>query len=112
MPVVGRCYEEAFWYLVNWGTADMRLCHGIALQADPPFAPYGHAWIEQGSRLIEVAGGPPQVSLKIIYYNKSGIDPRVVKHYTLEEARRLALQWRHYGPWDPVVAGALHRRAK
>ncbi|HEX2972283.1 MAG TPA: hypothetical protein VHP11_08110 [Tepidisphaeraceae bacterium] len=112
MPVVGRCYEEAFWYLMNWGAPDMYLCHGVALQETAPFVPYGHAWIEQGSRVIEVAGGSPRVSLKIIYYNKSGIRPAVVQRYTREQARTLALQRRHYGPWDVTIGAALHHRDK
>jgi hypothetical protein len=108
----GRCYEQAFWFLMNWCTPQMVLCHGIARQDAPPHLYFGHAWIETGKRVIDVATGKPQRAWQWTYYRTGGIDAATVVRYTREEARQLVLKHRHFGPWDPRIAAAVHHREK
>ena len=108
----GKCYEQAFCYLINWATPGMVLCHGIARQDKPPRLYFGHAWLETGKRVIDVATGTPQRAWHATYYREGQIDPALVVRYAAEDARRLALHHRHYGPWDPLIAAAAHHRKR
>ena len=111
----GDCFEAAGRWISNNFSAgdDTFLVHGEvrghgALQG----VWFGHAWIEQGDEVIEVAGGKNLRMPKHIYYILGSIDQpyyqdgkmnspknNVLKYTRIAAMKKMALE-RTWGPWE------------
>lgn len=101
----GTCYETAANWLMDktfFGQDDsssFKLVHGRPTLQRPPFKKYGHAWIEINEGFVidtETGKGMP----KELYYSAGEIDSEECFYYSFEEARKLLLKFKHYGPWE------------
>lgn len=124
LEATGDCYEAAFTYFMTHHHENdtMRLVHGVCLLGTGPHEglPFGHAWVEvdEAPDMPETLppGFPEDLSawtmtwcidksngrdIKIprgLYYH--GGRPQQIIRYTIEEARRWALEMEHYGHWE------------
>lgn len=100
----GDCYEAAA-HLIFWGgelehMPDVTLVHGRPILQRPPFAEFGHAWIEVGDMCFDFSMGKRLVMRREEYYALGNIDPSKSIRYTREEARSFLLRFKHFGPWE------------
>lgn len=75
------------------------LVHGEVMgRGDLAGIRFGHAWIETGGNVLEVANGKNAMFPKEVYYALGDIK-RTVKydHKTFQER---ILKYKHWGPWD------------
>jgi len=98
----GECFRNVIFYLKERGGLTSVLndgafvVHGKVTNVDGKT--YWHAWIEQGSKIIDPTQG---VTLsKNRYYISLQIDRDQVKRYPFEEALILSIRNQHYGPWE------------
>ena len=125
VAATGDCYEASFnWIYDNClsfaatrkGDSGIYLVHGEVRGS--PGSPiegirYGHAWIEDGEQVHDVANGKSVTLPKMVYYGLGGVYPDRppfkpnLHHYTPEEARRMILQFGHYGPWELETESGL-----
>lgn len=103
----GDCYEAAAIALFMPEYAggiglpeEAVLVHGRPTLTRAPFTEYGHAWIELGDAVFEVANGRKTVVRREVYYDEGNIDPEQCLRYTTEEAKQWALHAKHFGPWE------------
>lgn len=104
---VGDCYEASANALLMpsfAGGHDLpdgaTLVHGRPTLTCPPFVEYGHAWLEFGDVVFDVANGRDVIARRELYYKAGNIDPAKCHRYTKDEARKRVLDFRHYGPWE------------
>ena len=111
----GDCYEAAGrWMMDNFGSnTDAVLVHGeVRGGGGLQDVWFGHAWIEQGDEVIEVAGGknlrmPKDIfyilgSINQPYYQDGKMNPpknNVLKYTQLEAMEKLA-EFKTWGPWE------------
>ena len=115
MGMVGDCYEAAANALLVSGFAsgvdlpdEAVLVHGRPTLTREPFEEYGHAWLELGDVVFEVANGRDIFVRRERYYEVGRIDPEQCLRYTKEQARKFVLYFCHYGPWEgPEAAPPL-----
>ena len=77
------------------------LCHGVGiLQSDGK--PFGHAWVENGSRVIDQSNGNDINFPKKLYYGllKAPVKGTKLYKYTSEQVAINVLKIKHWGPWD------------
>jgi hypothetical protein len=100
----GDCYMNAFDHVQL--NNDWTLVHGIAIVTMGPNAgrEFGHAWCEKGEEVYDAASG--KTIPKVLYYAIGNV--QYAKSYTWEEARKIALEKKVFGPWDDKVDSALH----
>ena len=86
MGMVGDCYEAAANALLVSGFAsgvdlpdEAVLVHGRPTLTREPFEEYGHAWLELGDVVFEVANGRDIFVRRERYYEVGRIDP---EHFT------------------------------
>lgn len=113
----GDCYQAAGRYMMDHGIVggeDIRLVHGeVRGQGPIEGIRFGHAWIEQGDTVIDVANGKVSQLPKALYYAFGGIYPDLppfkpnIHVYTPEEAREKILEYKHWGPWDLKTSSGL-----
>lgn len=111
----GDCFEAAGRWMMNNFSAgdDTFLVHG-EIRGRGPLQDiwFGHAWIEQGDEVIEVAGGKNIRMPKHIYYILGTIDQpyyqdrkmhppknNVLKYTRLQTMEKLA-EFKTWGPWE------------
>ena len=107
----GNCYQAAWIWLDEIRPANAVLCHGIATRTQPPHERMGHAWVEvqvSGYQFCVDSLFPGTAIFQGRYYAIGNIDPKDVRRYTLDEARKLMLERGNYGPWDEVIMAAAH----
>ena len=109
----GDCFEAAGRWIMNNPGTDAVLVHAEvmgrgALQG----VWFGHAWIEQGDEVIEVAGGknarlPKQVyyilgTINQPYYQDGKMNPpkNNVLKYTRTQAMEKLAEFKTWGPWE------------
>ena len=118
----GDCYAAAAEYLVLRSAfrhpvgvecpAGAVLVHGRPTLTRPPFAAYGHAWVEipqtfavggvevETHTVVDVANGDHRELPRAVYYAVGQIDPAECYRYTRDEAVAMLATFAHYGPWD------------
>jgi len=77
------------------------LCHGVGiLQSDGK--PFGHAWVENGSRVIDQSNGNDINLPKKLYYTLGQFPVKGYKiyKYSPEETGIAMVKNKHWGPWD------------
>ena len=99
----GDCYQAAGRYVMDnalqGSNQNLILVHGIVSgQGEIAGVRYGHAWVENGEEVIDVAGGRELRVPKIIYYAIGNIDNTF--RYTPEEMREKLIESETWGPWD------------
>ncbi len=78
-----------------------KLCHGVGiLQSDGE--PFGHAWVEHGSRCIDQSNGNDINFPKQLYYALGNFPVKGYKiyKYTPEQTGIKMVRNKHWGPWD------------
>ena len=63
---------------------------------------YGHAWVENGQTVFDYSNGGSLRMPKSLYYRIGEdqiVEPKYYT-YTPEEARRMLLRFKTYGPWE------------
>lgn len=107
----GRCYELAIWetsVLHNTDPQvlehkdDLVIVHGRPRLTQPPYQRYGHAWLEwEEDGLVYCYDVVKRRKIFwLIYYGCGQIKEKEVFKYTVEDARRMCLDYRHHGPWE------------
>ena len=98
----GDCYEAAGRYVMDHslsGDRGLVLVHGLAIgQGTISGVQFGHAWVEDGEDVLDVANGKELRVPKPLYYAIGGVSGTY--KYTWEEMRKKMLEHRHWGPWD------------
>ena len=77
------------------------LCHGVGiLQSDGK--PFGQAWVENGSRVIDQSNGNDINLPKKLYYTLGQFPVKGYKiyKYSPEETGIAMVKNKHWGPWD------------
>lgn len=109
----GDCYEAAGKFMMesclHGPDCTYLLVHGeVAGQGPLEGITYGHGWVLDGDTVIDRSNGRNLRIPKALYYVLGGIDRIGNLHtYTWEEARKLILQYKHWGPWDLKTRSGL-----
>ena len=112
MNTNGDCYQAAGKYMMDRcmiGSCDIILVHGEVMgQGNLSGITYGHAWILDGGTVIDVSNGRNLQLAQRVYYALGQIDNiGNIHEYTWEEARRLIVDFEHWGPWDLATESGL-----
>jgi len=105
----GDCFEAAGRYVSDhFGEKGLVLVHGEVEGSEGGEIEglrYGHAWVEEGNTVIEVANGNHLRIPKALYYlfGKVGKTHR----YAGREALEMMLSHGHYGPWELKTESGL-----
>lgn len=114
---VGKCYENAFRFLVH--NQEWTLVHGVCVGTGPENMGqnFGHAWLEKSESFqyedqhlrMDFCLDPRvnKIVPKTLFYLAGQIS--YVRRYSFEEATDEAYRTKMYGPWDERVAAAAHR---
>lgn len=95
----GDCYSAAGRYILDNMDPELILVHGIVTgQGDIEGIQFGHAWVEDGNRVIDVSNGRNIQLPKQFYYKLGKI--KKTKRYKREEALKKMLETGHFGPWE------------
>jgi|TARA_Y100000389_G_C17422198_1_gene497385 hypothetical protein len=100
--MAGDCYQANGNFIITQMNDDSyKLCHGVALLATDG-KPFGHAWIEKGSLVMDFSNGKKKALPKKKYYELGGIPVKgyPVYSYTAREAAKKMVDTGHWGPWD------------
>lgn len=110
----GDCYRVAGRLIMTPEYEGGMLCHGSVYH--PETGRHGHAWIEMPDGEFDVvichdvANGNDLHLPRDVYYHFGKVEH--VKRYTAEEAAKLMLRTKHFGPWDEVNVKAAHAAMK
>lgn len=111
----GECYENAGQEFLRGefvGRADARLVHGYPTLQRPPFARFGHAWVETVEATFPVGDGTTYevrvchdpstgaVLPRELYYAIGRIDPALCSYYDHAQAMERALATAEWGAWN------------
>ena len=112
MNATGDCYEAAGKYMMDncmMGGCDFVLVHAeVAGQGHLQGITYGHAFVLDGDTIIDVSNGRNLKLPKAVYYALGQVDNiGNIHEYTWEEARRLIVDFEHWGPWELKTASGL-----
>lgn len=110
----GDCYEANGKFFMDQAVfpgsnTTMRLVHGeVTGQGPMEGVQYGHAWIVDGSTVIDKSNGKDLRMPKKAYYALGQIDRNDNMHvYTPAQFRKKVMQFEHWGPWDLVTSTGL-----
>jgi len=114
----GDCFTDAFEYIFQEGVLkgknNLVIVHAIIrpLMGELAGVEFGHAWVEDGDTIIDTSRNNEQIE-KQNYYLFAGllemptmesqqfkIKTNKIKTYSVEDAKRLAVEHGYYGPWD------------
>jgi hypothetical protein len=104
--MLGDCYYAAGEYILDVAQEGAILIHGRPTLQCEPFITFGHAWVEWDEKIVngtirfayDVAR---DIKMPIsLYYALGKINPEDNFEYTREEARRMILEYGHWGPWE------------
>jgi len=104
-PKMGDCYEAAARYVLGpllEGRPGFLVVHGEVTGTGGAVegVQYGHAWVERGDLVIEVANGKELAVPKMLYYVAGQIHQDRVIRYTVDEVKERILRYQHWGPWE------------
>jgi hypothetical protein len=97
----GDCYEAAGHYFLDHGAGNssMHLIHGeVTGQGPIAGIKFGHAWIEDGEEVVDLANGKNLRMPKAIYYALGHIEKRI--RYDYKTFLEKVLKTGNWGPWD------------
>jgi len=101
----GNCYEAAACFMIAREMLEkpsdrkLVLVHGeVCGQGPLEGLIFGHAWVENGETVIDMANGK-HLRMHVRAYYALGKIKQTVR-YSFEEMRRNILYFKHYGPWD------------
>lgn len=94
----GNCYEVAL-DVVMAKSDDWFLVHGTVVGngGDVKGVRYGHAWVMSNGMVFDLSNGRTLVVPWLEY--KRLAQARIEQSYTASVARKLALEFEHFGPW-------------
>lgn len=97
----GECYQQSFDYIgKHMDNESLRLVQGnVTGQGKIKGVRYGHSWIEKGDVVIDTSRGNKKYP-KDFYYALGEIKESEVKRYTPKQAMEMAVETKHYGPWE------------
>ena len=114
----GNCFGDAFNYIFNEGlikgNTNLQLIHAIICPLIGPLSgvKFGHAWVEDGDKVIDTSRDN-KIMEKEAYYILGGLmnfptdkvremttKEENIHRYSVEDARRMALDKGMYGPWE------------
>ena len=101
MPKLGDCYVAAGRYMMDNGgmSSNIVLVHGeVSGQGPLKGVRFGHAWIEIGGNVLEVANGRHMTLPKEVYYVIGNVDK--THKYGYKEFLEKIKQTGHWGPWE------------
>ena len=103
-PEGGDCFmANAKEFLNEYYTKrGARLVHGeVQMQNTYPAVTFGHCFIVDGSRVIDVSNGREIKISKKLYYILGHINEiDNTYEYTYEEVNEMILKYKHWGPWE------------
>jgi len=94
----GDCYVQTGSYMMGSPKKGDVLVHGRPTLQVAPFIEYGHAWIENGDQVMDLAGG--YRGDRFLYYTLGKIDYKNNLVYTPAQARQFMASHGHFGPWQ------------
>lgn len=115
LRATGDCYTAAFQALTELAPEDAFLQLGIPNDAQPrlvhgrprlrsdyldSYPRYGHAWIEVCDVVIDRSNGGSVVMPRRLYYALGDIEESSCHRYTIIEATKALMDYKHLGPWD------------
>jgi hypothetical protein len=110
----GDCYEAAGKFMMDscqfsGDDCNLILIHGEVMGQGPVAGtPFGHAWVLDGSTVIDKSNGRDLTMPMQIYYAIGQIDNiGNIHQYTWTEARKQILDNGHWGPWELVTESGL-----
>jgi len=110
----GDCYEVAAQYIIEHALfpgdkKSLWLVHGeVAGQEPLEGTNFGHAWVLDGNKVIDNSSGGSVIMPKKQYYEMGKIDEINNVHvYNPEQARRMLLKYKTYGPWELQTSTGL-----
>ena len=93
----GDCFEIAGRNVMEH--KGWKLCHGtVSGQGHLEGKRFDHAWNEEGDIVFDNSNGRDIVMRKERYYELGKISD--VKRYTREQAMKLMLKTKNFGPWE------------
>ena len=112
MNATGDCYEAAAQYMMSrcmMGECNLVLLHGEVMgQGHLEGTTFGHAWVLDGGNVVDKSNGRDLQLPQQLYYAIGQIDNiGNVHEYTWEEARRMLVDFEHYGPWELETESGL-----
>ena len=117
----GECYENAgheFLFGEFAGRADARLVHGYPTLQRPPYARFGHAWVETVEATLSVGDSVFEVIVchdpsngavlpRELYYAIGCIDPALCSRFDHAAASARAVETGEWGAWNESPPDAL-----
>lgn len=95
MSAEGICFEASLAYMIS--NPQLTLVHGLVIHPELCIQ-HPHAWLEDGTDVIDVSADEMLVLPKMVYYAIGGIN-YVIK-YNIKEVYYNVLRTKHSGPWD------------
>ena len=100
--VTGDCFESNGRRLIEL-TSDLDpetvLVHGRVTQPTTGMR-HTHAWLELGDVVFDHSNRKVLVTRRDSYYRSGEIEPAETWRYTQDEARTMAVSFKHWGPWE------------
>jgi|KBSMisStaDraftv2_1062788.scaffolds.fasta_scaffold663716_2 hypothetical protein len=102
---MGDCYQAAAKFVTGHQNGTMTLVHGVVTGTggEVEGKEFGHAWVELGDLVFEVANGRKQAVPREAYYAAGQVG--MTRRYDAQEALTQMLTTGHWGPWDECFEG-------
>jgi len=110
---IGDCYEAAGKLVMDRGILGpdkkLILVHGEVMGQGPlEGVQFGHAWVLDGSTVLDYSNNRRLEQPKSVYYAIGRIlEIGNWHHYTVNQMRKKILQYQHWGPWDLETSTGL-----
>ena len=99
---LGDCYQAGGRLIMEFfGDKDHKLVHGMVNgQGALEGKRYGHCWVESRNTVLDHSNGRKLEVPKQVYYALGRVNPKQNKYYTPEEAAKMMVKKKHWGPWE------------
>lgn len=102
---LGGAEKVAMWF--HEAHENVRVVHGLVTGTGGEIEGhvYGHAWVECRGLVADFSrsSSDPVIVPAQLYYIAGRVDVASRVSYSLAEARRLAVESGHYGPWEDFL---------
>lgn len=100
---LGKCYELSWQYInaINDPNTKELLVHGYI--TDKIGRTIDHAWTENGNNVYDPV--MDKTMPRMVYYSLLQVE--VFKKYTYDEAIKMGMKTKVYGPWHKIPAGKV-----